>query len=194
VDEWDLSSSESDVEERNVKEDSDEEGLGEKSEVTEGVNHTLLSEGEVSGLADHQISPLHANDRYEIAGLSVFQSLGGVADWFICDMGVPVELWKIFIKRVESANGPVGWGSLVNSSVSVEKSDIHLSRSGGVPTKGNPVLLSIIDIGVTPLLSRFNFLWNKLNTVGISLVGVNSIFHIWFINVGLIWFWSFEKG
>ena len=174
MDEWDLSSSESDVKERNVKEDSDEEGLGEKSEVTEGVNHTLLSEGEVSGLADHQISPLHANDRYEIAGLSVFQSLGGVADWFICDMGVPVELWKIFIKRVESANGPVGWFSLVNSSVSVEKSDIHLSRSGGVPTKGNPVLLSIIDIGVTPLLSRFNFLWNKLNTVGILLIIGNS--------------------
>jgi len=153
VDEWDLSGSEGDVKERNVEEDSDKEGLGEESEVTEGVNHTLLSEGQVSGLADHQISPLDANDRHEIAGLSVFQSLSGVANWSFGDVGELVELWKIGIGRVESASGPVSRESLGFLSVGVEESNIHLSRSGGVPTKGNPIFFSILNVGMSPLLS-----------------------------------------
>ena len=81
VGEWNLSGSEGDVEEWYVKEDGNEGGLGEKSEVTEGVGHTLLSEGEISGLADHQISPLDANDRDEVTGLSELKSFGGVANW-----------------------------------------------------------------------------------------------------------------
>ena len=75
VHEWNLSGSESNVEEWHVQENGDEGGLGEEAEVTELVDHTLLSEGQVSGLADHQVSPLHAHDRYQVARLSVFQSL-----------------------------------------------------------------------------------------------------------------------
>jgi len=76
-----LSGTEGNVKEWDVKEDGNESGLREESEVTETVVHTLLSEGEVSGLADHQISPLDTNDRYEITGLSEFKSFSGVADW-----------------------------------------------------------------------------------------------------------------
>ena len=62
-----LSGTKSNVQEWNVKEDSDKNGLENKSEVTHGVDHTLLREGEVSGLADHEVSPLDANDGYEVA-------------------------------------------------------------------------------------------------------------------------------
>ena len=81
VREWNLSCTEGNVEEWDVKEDSNESSLGEKSKVTERVGHTLLSEGEISGLADHQISPLDANDRDEVTGLSELKSFGGVANW-----------------------------------------------------------------------------------------------------------------
>ena len=66
VREWDLSGSEGNVKEWDVKEDGNKGGLREESEVTETVGHTLLSEGEVSSLADHQISPLDTIDRYEV--------------------------------------------------------------------------------------------------------------------------------
>jgi len=81
VREWDLSGSEGNVKEWDIKEDGNKGGLREESEVTETVAHTLLSEGEVSSLADHQISPLDANDRYEVTRLSEFKSFSGVADW-----------------------------------------------------------------------------------------------------------------
>lgn len=79
--EWDLSGSKSNVQEWNVQEECDQGGLEEESDVTHGVDHTLLREGEVSSLADHQIGPLDANDRYEIAGLSELEGFSGVADW-----------------------------------------------------------------------------------------------------------------
>jgi len=81
VDEWNLSSSQSGVEEWHVKEDGNEGSLEEKSEVAERVDHSLLREGQVSGLADHQVSPLHANDGHEVAGLSELEGLSRVADW-----------------------------------------------------------------------------------------------------------------
>ena len=43
VREWNLSSTKGNVEEWDVKEDSNEGSLGEKSKVTERVGHTLLS-------------------------------------------------------------------------------------------------------------------------------------------------------
>jgi len=65
--EWNLSSTKSNVQEWNVQEDGDEGSFEEKTEVTETVDHTLLGDGEVSSLADHEISPLDTNDGYEIA-------------------------------------------------------------------------------------------------------------------------------
>lgn len=65
--EWNLSGSESQVENWNVKENGDKGGLEEDSEVTHGVNQTLLRDGEVSGLADHQVSPLDSDDGDEVS-------------------------------------------------------------------------------------------------------------------------------
>lgn len=65
--EWDLSGSESQVQDWDVKKDCDKGGLEEDSEVTHCVNHTLLGEREVSSLADHQVSPLHGNDGDEVS-------------------------------------------------------------------------------------------------------------------------------
>lgn len=65
--EGNLSGTKSNIEEWNVEEDSDEGSFEEKSEVTEVVDHELLGEGKVSSLANHKISPLYANNRYEIA-------------------------------------------------------------------------------------------------------------------------------
>jgi len=63
----------------------------------------LLSEGEVSGLADHQVSPLDTNNRYEISRLSEFKGFSGVANWALGDKSYFVELWKAIISRVKSA-------------------------------------------------------------------------------------------
>ena len=65
--EWNLSGTKCDVQEWNVQQDGDKCGLEEDSKVTEVVDHTLLGKREVSGLADHEISPLDANNRYEIS-------------------------------------------------------------------------------------------------------------------------------
>jgi hypothetical protein len=188
VDEWDLSGSEGDVEEWNVKEDGNEEGLREESEVSEGVNHTLLSEGEVSSLADHQISPLDANDGDEVAGLSIFQSLSGVADWFVSDVGEFVKLWKISIVRVESANGPVIRGSNVfntfwSLSVTVEESNIELSRFSSIPSEGNPVFWCISSVAVSISAG---------SNITISIISVLSLF--WVVFISRQRFWSFEKS
>ena len=79
--EGNLSGTKSNVEWSKVEEDSDKAGLEAESEVTHGVDHTLLGEREVSGLADHEISPLDSDDGDEVSGLSVLEGLGGVADW-----------------------------------------------------------------------------------------------------------------
>lgn len=60
--EWNLSSSECHIQEWDVQEDADEGGLEEESEVAEAVDHTLLGEGEISCLADHEIGPLDDNN------------------------------------------------------------------------------------------------------------------------------------
>lgn len=80
-----MSGTEGNVEEWDVKEDGNEGGLREESEVTEAVVHTLLSEGEVSGLADHQVSPLDTYDRDEVTRLSEFKGFSGVANWGLGD-------------------------------------------------------------------------------------------------------------
>ena len=108
--EWNLSGSESNVEEWNVEEDGDEGSLEEEAEVTELVDHKLLGEGKVSGLADHEISPLDAHNRDEVARLSVFQGLGGVADWpSFGDVRVLVEFWETLSIDWPSAVGPGFW-------------------------------------------------------------------------------------
>jgi hypothetical protein len=131
---------------------------------------------------------LDANDGDEVAGLSIFQSLSGVADWFVSDVGEFVELWKISIVRVESANGPIIRGSnifntLWSLSVSVEESNIELSRFSSIPSEGNPVFWSIISVAVSISAG---------SKITISIISVLSLF--WVVSISRQRFWSFEKS
>jgi hypothetical protein len=118
----------------NVTEDSNEGGFEEETEVTEVVDHALLGKGKVSSLADHQISPLDAHDRYEIAGLSAFKGLGRVANIPVLGgHSVHVEVWCSFCRwgsGVPSACSP----SVSASVVCIVKSDIYSSVLGLVPS------------------------------------------------------------
>jgi len=93
------------VQERNIAEDGDEDGLEAHTKVTEAVDHTLLGKGEVSSLADHQISPLDANDGDQVAGLSEFEGLSGVADGHFGDDGESVHPWEGFVLWFPAASG-----------------------------------------------------------------------------------------
>lgn len=106
----DLPGAEADVQGGDVEEDGDEGGLEENSEVTHGVDHKLLGEGKVSGLADHKVGPLDAHDGDEVTGLGVLESFGGVADWMVVnDMGELVEIWVASCRFfwIPSAFGPL---------------------------------------------------------------------------------------
>jgi hypothetical protein len=100
VGERNLSGGQGHVQERNIAEDGNENGLEAKSKVTEAVDHTLLGKGEISSLADHQVSPLDANNRDQVASLSVFEGLGRVANR--PSVGLARE-------SVESGEGVVSW-------------------------------------------------------------------------------------
>jgi hypothetical protein len=104
VGESNLSGGEGNVEEWHVTEEGDEDSLEAKTKVTEAVHHALLSEGEISGLADHQISPLDANDGDQVTGLSHLEGLSGVANGEVGDDRLSVEPRSVSI-RVPSANG-----------------------------------------------------------------------------------------
>lgn len=126
VREWNWSGTKGNVQEWNVEEDGDEGSFEEESEVTEVVDHTLLGEGEVSGLADHEISPLDADDRYEVTGLGHLEGFRGIADWSILgDVGVHEEAWwctgGINFHWWVSALSPGGWGS----DWGIEQSEIN---------------------------------------------------------------------
>lgn len=134
--EWNLSSSQGSVHEWNVQEDGNEGGFEEQTKVSKTVDHTLLREGQVSSLADHEISPLDANYRYEIARLSELKSLGGVANWVpLGSVGLLVELWKRLITWIISALNPCIWSSVF----SIEQSDINLSVLFFIPSKSIPL-------------------------------------------------------
>ena len=62
VREGDHAGAEHSVEERHVAEDGDEGGLEEESEVGVPVDHALLRDGEVPGLADEEIGPLDTDN------------------------------------------------------------------------------------------------------------------------------------
>jgi len=84
--ESDLAGTERRIQEGNVTEDGDKGSLEEETEVGASIDHTLLGDGEGTGLADHEIGPLHAHNRDEVSSLSVPESLGGVADLGLGDV------------------------------------------------------------------------------------------------------------
>lgn len=125
-----LSGGKGNVQEWNVTEDSNENSLEAETKVTETVDHALLSEGEVSSLADHQISPLDANNRDEVTGLSHLESFSGVANGVVRDDRVSVEPRGITL-RIPSALG-----------VSIRSSERLVTNSGGIS------LLTVFSIRV----------------------------------------------
>lgn len=102
----DSSGHESDVQEWGVAENGDQDGFEAESEVTETIDHTLLGKGEVSSLADHQISPLDTDDGYEVTGLSELEGFSGVANRVLGDTRDSVDFRNICIIWGPSALSP----------------------------------------------------------------------------------------
>jgi len=115
--EGDLSGTERLVEEGCVGKDSDEDSLEDESSVSVVVDHTLLGDGESSGLADHQIGPLHAHDGDEVTTLGESKGFSSVAELGAGDNRVLVEIEAFSF--VPSAASP-----RVGTSVDVEETDI----------------------------------------------------------------------
>ena len=132
--EGDLSGSEGLVESGNVGEEADEDGLEDESGVSVHVDHTLLGDGEGTGLADHQIGPLDAHDGDEVTTLGESEGFSSVADLSSGDDRVLVEV-KTFT-FVPSALGPG-----VGGTVDVEKADIDTIVLVSVP-----VNLSLVGV------------------------------------------------
>jgi hypothetical protein len=205
VGEWNLSGTKTVVKEWDVEEDGDESSLGEKTEVTKHVDHTLLGERKVSGLADHEVSPLDANDGDEVSGLSILKGLSGVADWpSVSDMVELVETWDLIVIWAPSASGP----GISTSVHSVPHSNINLTVLGLVPTED---LVSVV-----PGLS-FSGSWIGEGHVSVTINGVvglssfkitgssNSIWVglsswsefsdgglSWVVHITKIWEWSLQ--
>ena len=195
VGEWDGSGEEDSVQEWHVQEGGDEGGLEEQSEVSVDVSHSLLGDGKVSGLANHQVRPLHAHNGHEVSGLSVLEGFSGVANlgwlvsvWVGDDGRKSVEGWDALILWIPSASRPGLWGDIVSSvvhvefdftlddSVGVEKSDVNESSSGQVPGQDS----TLIDVKVVTVSESF-YRWVVL-IIGIweeSLLQVEEPDGVW---------------
>jgi len=138
VREGNWSGSEGLVDPWDVAKDGNEGGLEEETEVGAVVNHTLLGDGEVPGLADEEIGPLHADNGNEVTSLSVEKGLKSVANVVLRHMGPVKELWHI-ISWLPSALGPVGDISGVE-----EKTKIHSILLVSNPIEGHGSFFSLI--------------------------------------------------
>jgi hypothetical protein len=136
VGEWNLSRTEGVVQEWHVAEDGDQSSLEEETEVSESVVHALLGKGQVSGLADHEISPLHADDGDEVTGLSELEGLSGVANGPAGDAGVLIEAGRVTAEWPSARSPGIG-----RSVLGVEESDIDLSVLCFVPSDTQKVII-----------------------------------------------------
>jgi hypothetical protein len=118
VRERDLAGSEHDVDEWHVGEDGNEGSLEEETEVGVLVDHALLGKGEVSGLTDEQVSPLHADDGHEVSALGVPETFDGVADLSAVHVRRGVEAHELVWGP--SALGPGFWGHVEVEQTQVE--------------------------------------------------------------------------
>jgi hypothetical protein len=152
---------ENQVEDGDVTKDTHESGLEEESENHAAVNHTLLGDGQVTGLANEEIGPLHAHNGNQVASLGVAESFGGVADLLVRDSGVAVEVESgVFV------SGPTAAAPGVNSTLSVEKTEVNLVVSGTVPVELSSEVREAL-VGVTVVL--------VVGVVDISLSGDISV-------------------
>lgn len=136
-----------------VAQNSDEDGLEDETSVGVEVDHSLLRDGKSTGLADHQIGPLHADDRNKVSTLSKSERFGSPADLSTRGSGDFVEGKTNGIIFVPSAFGPG-----VRGSASVEETDI------------DSVVLVTVPVEVN--------LGRLLHVVGISIVE-----SIWLVNI-----------
>jgi len=127
------------VEEGNVGEESGKSSLEEETEDHVTVDHTLLRDGEVTGLANEQVGPLHNDNGDEVTTLSVSKSLGGVADLDASDGGDSEEGGDVGGVGVPAARGPGGSGA-----VNVEESPVNLLVLETVPVEGDAAGLVIV--------------------------------------------------
>lgn len=139
--EGDLSGTERLVAPGHVGKESDEDSLEDESSVSVVVDHTLLGDGESSGLADHQIGPLHAHDGYEVTTLGESEGFSSVADLSSGDDRVLVEIETLTF--VPSAASP-----RVGGSVDVEEADIDSVVQVSVPVELSLVRLAHV-VGVS---------------------------------------------
>lgn len=98
-------SSEHEVQNPEVTEQCNESGLEEQCEVRVVVKHTLLRDGQVTGLANHEIGPLYAHDGNKITGLGILESFSSVADLSFAEYRVAVESGCKYLITSHSACG-----------------------------------------------------------------------------------------
>jgi hypothetical protein len=132
------------VEEGDVREDGNESGLEEETEDHVAIDHTLLGDGKVTGLADEQVAPLHAHNRDEIATLSVAESFSGVTDLGAGDGGVAIEGETLVVGFSPAAAGPG-----VDRAFSEEQTEIDHVVSCTIPVEDHLELgVSLVGISV----------------------------------------------
>lgn len=131
------------VQEWHVTEDGNESSLEEEREVGSVVNHALLGDGQVSGLADQQVGPLHAHNGDKVTSLGVEEGLERVANDVLGHSGVDVEIWD-GVTWQPSALGPC-----LDSSVDEEETDIVSVLDVGDPIEGLGIWhLTIVGINI----------------------------------------------
>lgn len=159
------SGSEGSVEWWDIEKEGNESELEEETEVTHAVDHTLLIEGEISGFGGDETGSLDSDDGYEVAGLSILKSLGGVADWVLLG---DVRGSTDGVIGSESAASP---GVVIGEWSSVEESDIDLGVSLVVPSESSK--LGELD----NLLVSINWVLVLIQPIWISAL-VNWVFHV----------------
>ena len=148
--EGNLSGTERLVDEGQVSEECDKNGLKDESSVSVHVDHTLLGDGESASLADHQIGPLYAHDGDEVTTLGESESFSSVTDLRARNNGVLVEI-KTFT-FVPSASGPG-----VGGSAGVEKTDIDTVVLVTVPVECGLVRVAhVVGVSVVKGLGVVN--------------------------------------
>ena len=124
----DLTSSKATVErepwEGEVTEEKAKKGLGEEGLVCVHVDHTLLRDGQGSGLANEEIGPLYNNDGYQVTALSVIESFDGVTYLVLGDSGILPEFWYIRVRT------PTALRPLIRFTVNKVKADIDGTFTG----------------------------------------------------------------
>jgi len=153
----------SNVDPLEVAEEGDEGGLGEESAVHVDVDHALLGDGQVSGLADEEVGPLDAHDGDEVTALGIVQGLNSVADLIVADVRVLIEV-RIAVVRCPSALAPVSRGPFVE-----EESHVNGTHLWSEHIKGFRFAITAY-IGLILFTANFNS-------------SVTLVRHRWVINV-----------